>query len=96
MQRLLWDADGVTEASFVLWWWWRLQLFPLQHWSPVHFSPIDIVADGQVLKEGVEFGSIVVCHVKETFEHLDLGALFLEELDDCLLLPLVGGGGVRR
>ena len=90
--QLLWDADGVAEVSFILRWW----LFPLQHWSPVHFSPIDIVADGQVLKEGVEFGSIVVCHVKETFEHLDLGALFLEELDDCLLLPLVGGGGVWR
>ena len=92
MRRLLWDADGVAEASFILWWW--RQLFPLQHWSPVDFSPVDIVADGRVLKEGVELGGVVVHRVEEPFEHLDEGALFLEELDDHLSLPLVGGRGV--
>ena len=94
MRRLLWDADRVAKASFVLWWRWRL--FPLRCWSPVDFSPVDIIADGQVLKEGVEFSGIVVHHVKETFKCLDAGALFLEELDDHLSFPLVGGGGVQQ
>ena len=94
MRRLLWDADGVAEASFVLWrrWW----LFPLRRRSPVDFSPVDIVADGQVLKEGVELGGIVVHHVEEPFKHLDAGMLFLEELDDHCSFPLVGVRGVRR
>ena len=91
MWRLLWDADGVAEVSFILWW---QQLFPLQCGSPGNFSPVDVDVDGQILEEGVELGGVVICHVEETFEHLDSGALFLEELDDCLLFPLVGGGGV--
>ena len=70
-------------------------MFPLQHWSPVDFSPVDIVADRQVLKEGVELGGVIIHHVEEPFEHLDVGTLFLEELDDPLLFPLVGGRGVQ-
>ena len=93
MQQLLWDADRVAEASFILWWWqW---LFPLWHRSPVDFSPVDIIADGRVLEEGVELGGVVICHIEELFEHLDVGTLFLEELDNCLSFPLVGIGGVR-
>ena len=97
MQRLLWDADGVAEASFGLWLilWWRRRLFPLRHWSPVNLSPVDIGADGRVLEEGVEFGGIVVHHVEEPSEHLDASALFLEELDNRLLFPLVGSRGVQ-
>ena len=71
-------------------------MFPLWCGSPVDFSPIDISTDGQVLEEGVELDGIVVHHVKEPFEHLDVGALFLEELNDRLSFPLVGGGGVQR
>ena len=44
----------------------------------------------------MEFSSIVVCHVEEMLERLDSGVLFLEELDNHLSFPLVGGGGVRR
>ena len=93
MRRLLWDADRVAKASFILWWW--RQLFPLQCWSPVDCSPVDIVADGRVLKEGVELGGIVVCHVEEPFECPDTGT-FLEELNDHLSFPLVGSRGVRQ
>ena len=71
-------------------------MFPLRRRSPVDFSPVDIGADRRVLEEGVEFGSIVVHHVEETLECLDLGMFLLEELDDCLPLPLVGGRGVRQ
>ena len=70
-------------------------MFPLQHGSPVDFSPVDIVADGRVLEEGVELGGIVVHHVEEPFECLDVGTLFLEELNDCLSFPLVGSRGVQ-
>ena len=56
---------------------------------------VDIVADRQVLKEGVELGGVVICHVEEPFECLDAGSLFLEELDDPLLFPLVGSRGVQ-
>ena len=44
----------------------------------------------------MELGGIVVSHVEEPFEHLDAGSLFLEELNDRLLFPLVGIGGVWR
>ena len=91
MGRLLQDADGVAEASFL---WWR-QLFPLQCGPPVEFSPIDVNIDGRVLEEGVEFGGVVVHHVEETLERLDSCVFLFEELDDCLLLPLVGDAGVR-
>ena len=98
MWRLLWDADGIAEASFGLWLvlWWRQRLFPLQCGSPVDFSPVAIGADGRVLEEGVELSGIVVRHVEESLERLDVGVLFLEELDNCLSFPLVGGGGVWR
>ena len=42
----------------------------------------------------MEFGGVVVRHVEETPEHLDPGTLFLEELNDHLSFPLVGGRGV--
>ena len=42
----------------------------------------------------MELGGIVVGHLEESFEHLDAGALFLEELDNCHLFPLIGSGGV--
>ena len=71
-------------------------MFPLWRRSPVDISPVDVSTDGRVLKEGVEFGSVVVCHVEEMLEHLDSGVLFFEELDDHLSFPLVSGGGVRR
>ena len=93
MWQLLWDADGVVKASFVLW--WRQRLFPLRHGSPVDFSPVDIVVDGRVLKEGVELGGVVICHIEEPFEHLDVGTLFFEELDSHCSFPLVGVGGVQ-
>ena len=63
---------------------------------PVDFSPVDIIVDGQVLEEGVEFGGIVIRHLKEPSERLDVGALFFEELDDHLSFPLVGVGGVQQ
>ena len=91
MGRLLWDADGVSEASFL----WRRRLFPLRCQSPGEFSPIDVWVDGRVLEEGVECGGIVVRHLEEAFEHLDAGAFFFEKLDDCFSFPFVGGGGVR-
>ena len=71
-------------------------MFPLRHRAPVDFSPVDIITDRRVLEEGVELSSIVIHHVEEMFEHLDAGALFLEELDDRLSFPLVGGGGVQQ
>ena len=82
MRQLLWDADGVAEVSFILGWWW--QLFPLRHWSPVDFSPVDIVVNGRVLE----------CRLPCPCECLDAGVLFFEELDDCFFFPLVGSGGV--
>ena len=94
MRRLLWDADRVAKASFILWWW--RQLFPLQCWSPVDCSPVDIVADGRVLKEGLQLGCIVIGHFEEPFERPDPGAFFLEKLDDCFSFSLIGGGGVRQ
>ena len=93
MGRLLRDADGVAKASFIL---WRRRLLPLQHRSPVELSPVDVWVDGRVLEEGVELGSIVVHHLEETLERLDLCTFLLEELDDCLPLSLIGDGGVRR
>ena len=69
-------------------------MFPLQHWSPVNLSPVDIGADGRVLEEGVEFGGIVVHHVEEPSEHLDVSALFFEKLDDHFSFPFVGSRGV--
>ena len=63
-------------------------------WPPVELSPVDIWINGQVLEEGVEFGGVVIHHAEEMLERLDSGMLFLEELNDCLLFPLVGGGGV--
>ena len=68
----------------------------MRRWSPVDFSPIDVDADGRVLEEGVELGGVVIHHVEETLECLDSSMLFLEELDNCLSFPLVGGGGVQR
>ena len=92
MGRLLRDADGVAEASFL--WWWRL--FPLRRWAPVEFSPIDVWVDGRILVEGVECGGVVVRHLEEAFERLDAGTLFFEKLDNRFSFPFVGGGGVRR
>ena len=68
----------------------------MQHRSPVELSPVDVWVDGRVLEEGVELGSIVVRHLEETLERLDLCVFLLEELDDCLPLSLIGDGGVRR
>ena len=93
MGRLLWDADGVAKASFVLW--WRRRFFPLQHWSPVEFSPIDVWVNGRVLKEAVQLGCIVVGHFEKPFECPDPGAFFLEKLDNRFSFPLVGGGSVQ-
>ena len=93
MGRLLWDAGWVTETSFL---WQRRRLFPLQHWSPGEFSPIDVWVDRRVLKEGVECGGVVVRHLEEVFEHPDAGTLFFEKLDNCFSFPFVGGGGVQR
>ena len=93
MGRLLWDADRVAEASFVLWWWWWF--FPLRRWSPVEFSPIDVWVNGRVLKEAVQLGCIVVGHFKKLFEHPDPGTFFLEKLDNCFSFSAVGGGGVQ-
>ena len=92
MGRLLWDAGWVTEASFL---WWR-RLFPLRRWAPEELSPIDVWVDRRVLEEGVELSGVVVCHLEETSEHLDAGVLFLEKLNNCFSLPLVGSGGVQR
>ena len=93
MGRLLWDAGWVTEASFLLRW---RRLFPLQHRSPGEFSPIDIWVDWRVLEERLEFHSIVVSGIEESFERPNAGAFFLEKLDNCFSFSLVGGGGVRR
>ena len=92
-RRLLWDAGGVVEASFL---WWRRRFFPLRRWAPVELSPVDVWVDGRVLKECLEFCGIVVGGVEELFEHPDAGTLFLEKLNNCFSFPLVGGGGVRR
>ena len=70
-------------------------MFPLRHWSPGEFSPVDVWVDGRVLVEGVEGGSIVVRHLEEAFERPDAGALFFEKLDDRFSFPFVGGSGVR-
>ena len=72
MGRLLRDADGVAEASFLLWW---RRLFPLRRWAPVELSPVDVCVDGRILVEGVECGGIVVRHLEEAFERPDAGAL---------------------
>ena len=94
MQQLLWNADGGAEGeSFVL---RRRRLFPLRHWSPVEFSPVNVIVDGRVLEERLEFLGVVVSHLEESFECPDAGAFFFEELDDCFSFPLVGGGGMRR
>ena len=93
MGRLLRDADGVTEASFLRRW---RRLFPLWCWTPVELSPIDVWVDGRVLEEGVERGGVVVRHLEEAFERPDAGALFFEKLDNRFSFPFVGGGGVRR
>ena len=92
MGQLLRDADGVVEASLL---WWR-QLFPLRRRSPGEFSPIDVWVNRRVLKEGVECGGVVICHLEETFECPDAGALFFEKLDDCFSFSFIGSGGVRR
>ena len=92
MGRLLRDADGVAEASFL---WWR-RLFPLRRGAPVELSPVDVWVDGRVLVEGVERGSVVVRHLEEAFERPDAGVLFFEKLGDRFSFPFVGGGGVRR
>ena len=42
----------------------------------------------------MELGSVVVSHLKELSEHLDVGALFFEKLNNCFSFPLVGGGSV--
>ena len=95
MWRLLQDADGVAEGeSFVLR--QQQQLLPLQHQSPGKLSTINIWVDGRVLKEHLEFGGVVVGSLEESFEHPNVGALFLEKLDDRFSFPLVGGGGVWR
>ena len=91
MGRLLRDADGVTEASFL----WRRRLFPLRRWAPVELSPIDVWVDGRILVEGVEHGGVVVRHLKEAFERPDAGVFFFEKLDDHFSFSFVGGGGVR-
>ena len=65
------------------------------HGAPVEFSPVDVWVDGRVLVEGVEGGGVVVRHLEEAFERLDVGALFFEKLDDRFSFPFVGGGGVR-
>ena len=70
-------------------------MFPLRRGSPVDISPIDVGAGRRILEERVEFSGVVVRHVEETLERLDSGALFLEELDNRLSFPLVGGRGVR-
>ena len=94
MRRLLWDVDGATEGrSFVLRQWWRL--FPLRHGSPGKFSTVDIVVDGRILEERLEFLRVVIGGVEESFECPDAGAFFLEELDNRISFPLVGGGSVR-
>ena len=90
MGRLLRDADGVAEASFL---WWRL--FPLRRWAPVELSPVDVWVDGRILEERLEFRGVVVSGVEESFEHPDAGVLFFEKLDNHFLFSLVGGGGVR-
>ena len=64
--------------------------------APVEFSPVDVWVDRRVFVEGVERGGVVVCHLKESFERPNAGALFLEKLDDRFSFPLVGGGGVWR
>ena len=71
-------------------------MFPLWRRSPVEFSPVDVWVDRRVLEEGMELGSVVVCHLEEMSERLDAGALFLEKLDDCFSFSMVGGGGVWR
>ena len=71
-------------------------MFPLRHRSPVEFSPVDVWVDRQILEEAVELGGVVVYHLEETFERLDVGMLLLEKLDNCFLFSLVGSGGVRR
>ena len=71
-------------------------MFPLWRWAPVELSPVDVWVNGRVLVEGVEGGSVVVRHLEEAFERPDPGAFFLEELDNCIWFPFVGGGGVRR
>ena len=70
-------------------------MFPLRHWAPVEFSPVDVWVDGRVLVEGVECGGVVVRHFEEAFERLDAGAFLFEELDNRCSLPFIGGGGVR-
>ena len=66
-------------------------MFPLRHWAPGERSPIDVWVNGRVLKERLEFRSIVVGGVEESFERPDAGALFLEKLDNRLSFPFVGG-----
>ena len=71
-------------------------MFPLRHWSPGEFSPVDIGVDWRVLEERLEFRGIVVGSVEEAFERPDAGAFFFEKLDNRFSFPLVGGGGVQR
>ena len=92
MGRLLRNADGVAEASFLRW----RRLFPLRRWAPVELSPVDVWVDGRVLEEGVERGGVVIHHFEEALERPDAGTFFFEELNDCFSFPFVGGGGVRR
>ena len=68
-------------------------MFPLWHWSPGEFSPIDVRVDGRVFEERLEFRGIVVGGIEESFERPDAGALFLEKLNNRFSFPLVGGGG---
>ena len=70
-------------------------MFPLRHWSPGEFSPVDVWVDGRVLEERLEFCGIVIGGVEESFERPDAGALFFEKLDDRFSFPFVGGSGVR-
>ena len=42
----------------------------------------------------MELGGVVISHLEESFECLDAGSLFLEELDDRRSFPLIGSGGV--
>ena len=50
----------------------------------------------EFLKERLEFRSIVIGGVEESFEHPNAGVLFFEKLDNRFSFSLVGGGGVRR
>ena len=69
-------------------------MLPLRHRSPGEFAPVDVWVDGQILEERLEFHGVVISGVEESFERPDVGALFLEKLDNRFSFPLVGGGGV--